>query len=177
MGWSLAAGDAFGTLTVLHPGYCVKQYTFDLVTVQGLVSYEDRQQTKDAKYFWSSQERQWRREIRLDQLESHRSSVPFEVIVLSTRQVSHSVVVSEGEINVETVGMRAGRLLAAQRNRFGGPAKVFRACPYCGEQFGGREMRGHSPHCRQNPRRSSDVSDAMSPSDRNNRTPLKPQIP
>jgi hypothetical protein len=38
-------------------------------------------------------------------------------------------------------------------------------------------MRGHSPHCRQNPRRSSDVSDAMSPSDRNNRTPLKPQIP
>lgn len=39
-----------------------------------------------------------------------------------------------------------GAQLAAMRRTFGGPAKVFRACVYCGAEFSARALRTHQGH-------------------------------
>jgi hypothetical protein len=46
------------------------------------------------------------------------------------------------------------RAMSAARKTFGaGPGRdpVLRPCPFCGEQFGGRELRTHKPRCPKKP--------------------------
>jgi hypothetical protein len=52
-----------------------------------------------------------------------------------------------------------GRKMGAARKTFGaGPGRdrVPRPCPFCGEQFGGREWRKHKPRCPKKPSRSAE---------------------
>jgi hypothetical protein len=154
MGWSLAPAETFGQLVVLFPGYCVQKIMQDLVTLRACVSYYDRHMAKNAGYEWYQEKQQWRREFPLASVTGHCASVPFKTEIVGTCQTMKYVIVPEEEYSPESVGRRGGRLLAAQRKSFGGPAKVFRNCPHCGEQFSGREMRRHAPHCTQNSRNS-----------------------
>ena len=56
-----------------------------------------------------------------------------------------------GVIPDELFRSEAARLQAARRKTTGGPQRVMRKCPRCGQQLGAREMRQHFTECARRP--------------------------
>ena len=153
MDWALAPSDFFGPLTVIFPGYVVQESYHEFVKLRALVDFPLRNLAKNAGYQWDDKKGYWWRDIQLAHLEEHREGMKFSVHVLSTSVIKRPLIVPESEYKPTSIGAKAGRLLAAQRKTFAGPAKVMHLCPHCSNLFGARDYRSHVPHCPLNPRR------------------------
>ena len=55
---------------------------------------------------------------------------------------SIAAVLSDEDLHAE-----AARRRQAKRKTFAGASPVLRPCPYCGDEFGARAMREHTPQC------------------------------
>jgi hypothetical protein len=47
------------------------------------------------------------------------------------------------------------RITRLRNSRAGGRPHTLRPCPFCGKQFGARELRAHKPRCTRNLKRTS----------------------
>lgn len=54
-------------------------------------------------------------------------------------------------IDEETIKLFVGRYSSSKRKTHSGPPKAEVRCEFCGEKFGGREIRIHIPRCYSNP--------------------------
>jgi DNA polymerase-3 subunit epsilon len=59
----------------------VKRSQIPNVEVRAVVSYDDRLLAKERGYYWKSELKQWRRPMKLDEVDAEKQSAPFPVIL------------------------------------------------------------------------------------------------
>jgi hypothetical protein len=59
----------------------IKRSQIPNVEVRAVVDYDDRLLAKERSYYWKAELKQWRRPMKLDEVDAEKQSAPFPVIL------------------------------------------------------------------------------------------------
>ena len=79
-----AVNDVLATLKLLAMydlDTIIKRSQIPNVEVRAVVDYDDRLLAKERGYYWKSELKQWRRPMKLDEVDAEKQSAPFSVIL------------------------------------------------------------------------------------------------
>ena len=79
-----AVNDVLATLKLLSMydlDTVIKRSQIPNVEVRAVVDYDDRLLAKERGYYWKSELKQWRRPMKLDEVDAEKQSAPFPVIL------------------------------------------------------------------------------------------------
>ena len=79
-----AVNDVLATLKLLSMydlDTIIKRSQIPNVEVRAVVDYDDRLLAKERSYYWKAELKQWRRPMKLDEVDAEKQSAPFPVIL------------------------------------------------------------------------------------------------